>query len=118
MEDYDNNQNIIENVTEYVNLKKELALLSLSEKVSEVISKMAVSIFTLVFAGTIILFLSLGLANSINAFLQSTSMGYYIVAFIYLLAGGLIYVYGQAFLRRFWIDNILSTLNDTDDEKD
>lgn len=117
MENYEHNQNIVQNVAEYVNLKKELALLSLSEKVSEVISRMAVLIFTMVFSAIILLFLSFGLANSINTFLNSTSSGYYIVAFIYLLLGGLMYVYGQTFLRQFWIDHILSALNDSDDEK-
>ncbi len=117
MENYEHHPDMIQNAKEYINLKKELALLSLSEKVSEVISRIAVQAFTMIISAVILLFLSLGLANSINSFMNSTSAGYFIVAFAYILAAGLMYVYGRAFLRQFWINYILSALNRTSDEQ-
>ena len=74
-----------ETFTEYIRVKFELFKLDLTEHLSNVLAQMIAYIVILIISGLVVTFLSIALANFLNSYFQNDSIGYLIVAGIYLL---------------------------------
>jgi len=86
---------ILENLVGYVETRLELYKVEFKEEVAKAIGAMAFIMVLVAVFGLMIVFLSLALANQLNAVLDSNYLGFLIIAVIYLISGILIIVYRE-----------------------
>ncbi len=84
--------NLVENLSGYFETRVELIRLEIREETSRVLSYSLMIGVLLLLGLLFILFLSLGLANYLNAYFNDSSSGYWIVAGIYGLPCLLIFL--------------------------
>ena len=75
--------NLMDNLTGYVEARVELLKIEIREDVAKVLVKAIVVIIVAFLTITFLLFLSIGLAHYLNTFFQQAYMGYWIVASLY-----------------------------------
>ncbi len=78
--------NLMGNLTGYVEARLELFKIEIREDVAKALSKALIYGVITVFAALFLLFFSVGLAHFINGFFAQPFVGYWIVAGIYALA--------------------------------
>lgn len=74
---------LIENVSGYVEARAELIKLEIREEVSRLLAKSIVYAAIMLFAFLFLIFFSIGLAQYLNTFFEESFAGYLIVALIY-----------------------------------
>ena len=85
--------NLVHNLTGYVESKAELLKIEVREEVAKVVSS-ALMISMLILLGLLALtFFSIGIAGYLNSLYQSTYLGYWIVAAGYAVPGGIILIF-------------------------
>jgi len=78
--------NLMDNLSGYVESRLELYKLEIREDVARVLSKALVYAFMAIFAILFLVFFSVGLAHFINGYFSVAFAGYWIVAGLYALA--------------------------------
>lgn len=76
---------LVHELKEYFNLRTKLAELQIKKTAAEVISKLATSLIGIIFLSMAFLFASLALALYLSELMKSYSLGFLLVAAIYLL---------------------------------
>ena len=93
--------NLVENLSGYVETRIELIKLEVREEIAKVLSR-ALMIGLLLLLGLLfILFISLGWANYLNAYFSDSFSGYWIVAGIYGVPCLIIYVFRKGISHYF-----------------
>lgn len=113
---------IKETFSEYIRVKFELFKLDLTEHVANILAQMIAYVVILLISGLLITFLSIALANFLNSFFEGDSIGYLIVAGMYLLLLLLVfYLLKSGKLKSFFesklIENITDETSKNKDEK-
>ncbi|MDN5203954.1 phage holin family protein [Fulvivirgaceae bacterium BMA10] len=80
-----NSEKFIKNLIGFVETKIELLKLDVREEISKVLAKLIAIIVLLLLCFLMIIFLSLALGNYLNDILESSFLGYLIVAAVYLI---------------------------------
>ncbi len=93
----------LENIREYINLKTELYTLIIFERISKMFSKFLVTIIFVFFLFFFLLFISLGFVYWFHETTGTTTLGYFIVAFFYLILG--LIVFGMS--KRLFLNPML-----------
>jgi uncharacterized membrane protein len=75
--------NLIANLTGYLETKAELLKLEVREEIAKILSRGLVLITVIALASLFLLFFSIGLAHYLNLFFEHPHIGYWIVAGIY-----------------------------------
>ncbi|HAC25849.1 MAG TPA: hypothetical protein DCE81_13130 [Cytophagales bacterium] len=77
--------NLIRHLTGYVETRLELFKLEIKEEVARAIAHLVVLVFLVLFGLMLLLFLSIGVAQWLNAYLGQTATGYFVVGGVYFL---------------------------------
>ncbi|MEO9805602.1 MAG: phage holin family protein [Reichenbachiella sp.] len=108
-----------ETFTEYIRVKFELFKLDLAEQLSNVLAQMIAYVVILLISGLMITFLSIALANFLNSFFKGESVGYLIVAGLYLLLLLLVfYSLKSGKLKTFFEKKLMENISSETSEKD
>ena len=78
---------ILDNLTGYVETKLELYRIQFKEEVARAIGVLALVMVAVAVFGLMVVFFSLALANHLNTVLDSTYIGFLIIAVVYLILG-------------------------------
>lgn len=110
-----------ETFTEYIRVKFELFKLDLTEHLSNVLAQMIAYLVILIISGLVVTFLSIALAHYLNTYFQNESIGYLIVAGIYLLLLMLVFYFLKsgklkAFFEAKLMENISKETSNDDEE--
>ena len=118
-QDFDNAETFVDEVKEYVNTRLAQLKLSFAEKTSKVVAIIiAVVMVALVFFLFLVLLCVAG-AIAIGQWLESSWLGFIIMAGIVLLSGFILWVSKDRLIRRPIMNAMISAMFDKDkDEKD
>jgi hypothetical protein len=118
-QDFDNAETFVEQVKEYVNTRLAQLKLSFAEKTSKVVSIMiAVVMVALVFFLFLVLLCIAG-AIAMGQWLESSWLGFLIMAGIVLLAGFILWISKDRLIRKPIMNAMINAMFDKDeDEKD
>jgi len=111
MEVKDKIEDSLEHVGAYVQTRLDLLLLNASDKLASSASTAGFLLFVWSLSGLTVLFLSIGLAWWIGQQLNNIPAGFFIVAGIFLLLTGIVYVATKGILRQTLIKKILKHWN-------
>ena len=78
--------NLISNLSGYVETKAELIKIEIREDMSRILSQGIVVITTIFFGLIFLLFFSVGLAQYLNTFFEDSFVGFFLVSAVYLIA--------------------------------
>jgi len=93
--------NLIANLSGYVETKAELIKIEIREDVSRILSRAIVIITMIFFVLLFLLFFSIGLAHYFNTFFEASFAGYWIVSAIYLVAFLVFLVFRKTIHKNF-----------------
>lgn len=93
-------------VRSYLRLQRDYMLLTLAEKLTVLFTAVAMAMVLVVLAALILVFLSIAAGAALGAFLGSTTLGYLIVALVYILLGVVVFI----FRRQLFITPIATFL--------
>lgn len=109
---------IVEKITEYIQIKTELIKL----KVIEYVSRILANVIALVFIGMIVFFflffISFALGAYLNVVTQSEFLGYLIVAGAYLLLIIIIFLLAKTGKIQGWFENLILKIAEQEDEQE
>lgn len=114
---FNNISSIPNDVVEYVNLQKDLVKLQITEKSTNIISKVITYIILAVVGVFMLICVTIGGALAINESFNNTYAGFFIVAGIYLLLGIVMYASRKALITNKIADIITNILINDEDEK-
>ncbi|MFN5168242.1 MAG: phage holin family protein [Cyclobacteriaceae bacterium] len=77
--------NLIRHLTGYVETRLDLFKLEIKEEVARAIAHLVILVFLILFGLMLLLFLSIGVAQWLNAYLNQTATGYFIVGGVYFI---------------------------------
>ena len=107
-----------DNIEEYIYLQKERLILNVADKTSDVVSAVGVRLAFMVSGLFAIIFLSISFALGLNYLLQSSFLGFLIVALIYAVASFLLFKNGEHWFGRVIAKEMLDIFyKDKDNEK-
>src|SRR5688572_8046476 len=92
-------ESLLSNVEQYAETRFDLALLSMQEKMGNVISSAVSAVLLSVFGLFVLLFASIGGAWWLGEYVQSPSIGFFAVAGLYLLIAFIIYLNRDRWIR-------------------
>jgi len=108
---------VIDKLTEFVEVKTEQVKLMVLSRVSSLLSgTIALSILILL-GFFFVFFLSFALANIFNDLLRSSYLGFFIIAGFYLLIMVIILILSKRGIIKKWIDASILTLSEKDEEE-
>jgi len=118
-QDFNNAENFVDQVKEYLNTRLAQLKLSFAEKTSKVMSVLvAVVVSAMVFFLFLVL-VSVAGAIAIGLWLESFWLGFLVVAGIVLLAGLFLWIFKDRIIRRPIMNSLIKTMFDKEeDEKD
>ncbi len=106
-----------ENIQRYIGLQKDLFFMKSADKVSGLLAQTAVTMAYVLFAVMAVVFLSVALANVLNAWWQSNTLGYVAVAILYTIVSIVLYSKGKTIFRDFIAFEILNILFDEEEKQ-
>lgn len=113
---FNNVASIPSDVIEYVNLQKELFKVQITEKSTDLISKVLTYVILALLGVFTLLFLSIGAAFSLNTLFPNSYAGFYIIAGVYALAGILLYAGRKTLITNRIADLTTNILIDDEEE--
>lgn len=108
MEEELEHQKLIEKVSEYVKVRKELAILKTVDKGSEVAANLISNLLVLLFAVLAFLFGSFALGFYLSEVLGNSYMGFLIVAGFYLLIAIILNTVKDSYLEKKFMNLIIA----------
>jgi uncharacterized membrane protein YqjE len=93
--------NLMDNLSGYVETRLELYKLEIGEDIAKVLSKVLIYAFIAVLGMLFLVFFSVGLAHFLNVFFAGAFVGYWIVAGIYGLALLIFMIFRKSIDRNF-----------------
>jgi len=118
-QDFDNAETFVEQVKEYVNTRLAQLKLSFAEKTSKAVSIMIAMVLVALVFFLFLVLLSITGAIAIGQWLESSWLGFLIMAGIVLLAGFILWVSKDRLIRRPIMNAMINAMFDKDeDEKD
>jgi hypothetical protein len=118
-QDFDNAETFVEQVKEYVNTRLAQLKLSFAEKTSKVLAIMIAMVLVALVFFLFLVLLSITGAIAIGRWLESSWLGFLIMAGIVLLAGFILWVSKDRLIRRPIMNAMINAMFDKDeDEKD
>lgn len=100
----------------YVRTNIEIARLKATDKVSDVVSVLALRLVFVFLALLIILMLNFGLALYLSECVGASYAGFFIVALFYLVLVALVYAFRKPWIKQPIKDAVISNLLDENDE--
>jgi len=118
-QDFDNAETFVEQVKEYVNTRLAQLKLSFAEKTSKVVAIMIAMVLVALVFFLFLVLLSITGAIAIGQWLESSWLGFLIMAGIVLLAGFILWVSKDRLIGRPIMNAMINAMFDKDeDEKD
>lgn len=115
-EKFDKNLNkTVENIKDYINLKKEYYSLVLLERLAKVLTRFIVVIATTMLLFFFLLFLSFAFVGWFQYITGSQTLGYVVIAFIYLAIGVLVIIFKKQLFLNPLIKGINSIFSEEED---
>lgn len=108
MEEEFDHQKLIDKVAEYVNVRKELALLKTVDKGSQIFANIISGILVLLFAVLAFVFGSFALSFYLSEILGNSYIGFLIVAGFYLLIAIILYSIKDNYLEKKFMNVIIA----------
>ena len=108
---------ILDNLIGYVETRLELYKIQFKEEIARAIGVLALIMILVAVFGLMVVFLSLAVANTLNAILDSKFIGFLIVAVVYFVLGILIVRYRDKLILN-WIYRFFFTEEDEEPIKD
>lgn len=93
-------QRFIDKIKEYINVRKELTILTIADKGSQLFANLVTDSIVIVFFILAFLFGSLGLSFYLSEVIGNTYSGFLIVAGFYLLLALIVYVIKDKYLEK------------------
>lgn len=109
---------IVEKITEYVQVKTELLKLKVIGLVSRILARVIALLFIAGIAFFFVFFLSFGLGHYLNTILASDFWGHLIVAGFYLLLIIIIFVLMKTGKIQSWFENLILKISEQEDEQE
>ncbi len=109
---------IVEKITEYIQIKTELIKLKVIGYVSKIVATVLGLAFISVIAFLFVFFLSLGLGSYMNSLLESEFLGHLIVAGFYLLLIIIIFLLVKTGKVKSWLENLILKIAEQEDEQE
>ncbi|MEO9965173.1 MAG: phage holin family protein [Reichenbachiella sp.] len=107
-----------ETITDYIRVRIELFKLDLTEHLSNVLAQMIAYIIILIISGLVVTFLSIALANFLNAYFEGDSIGYLIVAGLYFVLLLIVYyLLRSGKLKAFFESKLMDNISDQSPKK-
>ncbi len=97
----------VESIKDYINLKKEYYSLVLLERLAKVLTRFVVVITTTMLLFFFLLFLSFAFVGWFQHIAGSQTLGYVVIAFIYLVIGALVVV----FKKQLFLNPLIKGIN-------
>ncbi len=117
MEEKDRIENLVGNIKAYVETRIDLVLLNAQDKLTDILSSIAVVVVLALFSVFAVLFLSLGAAWWINQRLDNSFIGFFCIAGFYILLAIIVYVIKDKYIRLPIINSLLKKINLNEDDK-
>ena len=108
----------ISKLKEYIDIKTEQIKLVVLGKVAIVLSNLIAISIILLFSFFLVFFLSFALANVLNDVLESTNLGFFMVAGFYLIIIIAVAILTKKGVIQRWIEALIVNNSDEEDEKD
>lgn len=109
---------IVEKITEYIQIKTELIKLKVIGYVSKILANVLAIALIGVIAFFFFFFLSLGFGFYLNNLLSSEFLGHLIVAGFYLLLIIIIFLLVKSGKVQSWLENLILNIADQEDEQE
>lgn len=100
MDFIDKLRNLINSAKEYINLKVQDIKLDVADKMASAIADIVASLSFAFFLVVFVLFASIGASLLLNRYLESGYAGFFVVAFFWLLTGGVIFLTRNSLIKR------------------
>lgn len=100
-------QGIIDKIKEYVKVRKELTILNIADKTSQLFANLVTDSIVVIFITLAFLFGSLGLSLYLSEIIGNSYSGFLIVAGLYLLIGVIIYAVKDKYLEKRIINGVI-----------
>lgn len=114
----ENVSRLTENIKDYVNLRIDLAKLTITEKLAKITSFFLIAVIFFILGMFLLLFLSLSFVFWFGNEIGPTWLGSLIVTVIYLLAGVIIYVKRHQFFINPLVSHLTKILMEEKDENE
>ena len=109
---------IVEKITEYIQIKTELIKLKIVGYVSRILANVIAFAFISVIAFFFLFFLSFSLGSYLNYRLESEFMGHLIIAGFYLLGIIVIFLLAKTGRIQGWLENLILKVAEQEDEQE
>lgn len=109
---------MLKKITDYINIKLEIFKLRMMSHLARLMSHLIVFASLVFLGGLIVLFLSIAVSEYINFRMQSSFVGYFMVAGAYLLIFVLVGILARTGVIQRFLEELLLKLNDQPDEED
>lgn len=100
-------QGIIDKIKEYVKVRKELTILNVADKTSQIFANLITDSIVILFITVAFLFGSIGLSLYLCEAMGNSYSGFLIVAGFYLLIGLIIYAIKDKYLDKLIINGVI-----------
>jgi hypothetical protein len=109
---------IIEKITEYIQIKTELIKLKLVGYISRVLANVLAFVFIAIIAFFFIFFLSFSLGSYLNTYFESEYLGHLVVTGFYLLLIIIIFLLAKTGKIQSWLENLILKIAEQEDEQE
>lgn len=112
MENQHEDRNLAENIGEYIDLQKQKLLLGAADTTSRIFADLIVKLFFVIFALLAILMLAIGFSLFLNTYLDSSYLGFMLIAVLFAFSGILLYRFTEEPIKKILSNEFLNIIYD------
>jgi hypothetical protein len=116
-QDFDNAENFVDQVKEYLNTRLAQLKLSFAEKTSKVVAILIASVVSALLFFLFLVLLSVAGAIAVGQWLNNYWLGFIIIAGVILLAGFILWLSRDGWLRRPIMNALIKVMFDKDEDE-